>query len=100
MIARVPKGAFTPPPSVESAILAIYNISGDKFGNDDKKIKRFFSIVKAGFAHKRKILKRNLESVIEIERIDKIWSFYKIDPNIRAEDVSLDLWLKMALFID
>lgn len=107
MIAWVPRGAFTPPPAVDSAVLLIENISAERFATASKSgdadaneknadIQRFFKIVKAGFAHKRKILKRNLEAVIETETIKKVWLELKLSEKARAEDIALETWFEIA----
>lgn len=109
IIATVPPGAFTPPPTVDSAILAIDDISDRRFvmnsrsreenaGYDENaaEIKRFFRLVRAGFAHKRKYLIRNLESVISKECTMNVWIELGLDKKARAEDVTVDQWLRMA----
>jgi 16S rRNA (adenine1518-N6/adenine1519-N6)-dimethyltransferase len=95
LIAKVPPGAFTPAPSVDSAILSIENISDNKFHLENGKeieIKRFFKIIRAGFAHKRKFLKRNLEEVMEKEKINEIWLKLGLDEKVRAEDLKINQW--------
>lgn len=100
MIAKVPRGAFTPPPTVDSAILSVENISGKNFkgknSGEDIDIKKFFKIVRAGFAHKRKYVKRNLEDALAKTEIDKIWTKNKLDEKLRAEDVILEEWFGIA----
>jgi len=96
IIAQVPRGAFTPAPKVDSAILAIDNISDRRFGGGGIDVKRFFDIVRAGFAHKRKYLMRNLEPVIGKERVFQIWTELKLDEKIRAEDITVDQWFEIA----
>ncbi len=97
VIAKVPPGAFTPPPTVDSAILAINNISADNFNqilpkNPDA-ISLFFKIVKTGFAHKRKFLKRNLEEILPKEKTDLVWKNLNLNEKVRAEDLSPDEWV-------
>ncbi len=58
----VPRGAFVPPPKVDSAILAVHGVSRSNFKNKNQE-ERFFELVRAGFAQKRKLLKRNLEAL-------------------------------------
>jgi 16S rRNA (adenine1518-N6/adenine1519-N6)-dimethyltransferase len=96
MVSTVPPGAFTPPPSVDSAILAIENISSQHFASKNADIARFFTILKAGFAHKRKFAARNLESVLPAEQISHIWTQNALDPKIRAEDISIEKWLSIG----
>ena len=99
VVAIVPRVDFVPPPTVDSAILAIENISAKNLKNVD--ISRFFAIVKAGFAHKRKYVKRNLENltgsfILTKEEIEKIWNNNKISEKIRAEDMLIDQWIDIA----
>jgi 16S rRNA (adenine1518-N6/adenine1519-N6)-dimethyltransferase len=96
IVAKVPPGAFTPPPTVDSAILAIENISGTYFEENSLEIPRFFAIVKAAFAHKRKFAARNLESLIPPEKVTATWQNLDLDPKIRAEDVPVDKWAIIA----
>ena len=101
IIGVVPRGAFVPPPNVDSAILAIENISDQMFAQKastqkNGSVSRFFSIVKAGFAHKRKYAVRNLEAVIETTTIKNIWKKLKLDEKIRAEDMTPGQWIEIA----
>lgn len=87
-IKTVPRGAFAPAPNVDSAILLIDNISKKNFINIDEN--KFFAILKAGFGQKRKKLLSNLKiSKEDAER-------WEIGENTRAENLTLDQWLKLA----
>lgn len=96
IVAKVPRGAFTPQPNVDSAILMIEDISDNYFIEKNVDISNFFEIVKAGFAHKRKYLIRNLEEKIEKNKLEKIWSELGLNLKIRAEEVNVSLWLDIA----
>ncbi len=96
IMAKVPKGAFSPPPTVDSAILSINNISDKNFKENNVLIPRFFEIMRAGFAHKRKFAIRNLETVIPKVKLETIWHNLNLDVKIRAEDISLEQWLKIS----
>lgn len=96
IVATVPRGSFTPPPSVDSAILSIDNLSDKPFRDNNLQISRFFEIVRAGFAHKRKYLASNLQSVLGPECVTTIWSKLKFDPKIRAENLTVQEWLEIA----
>jgi len=55
--------------------------------------KRFFEIVKAGFAHKRKILARNIESLAKNkEQIEEIFKNCGIPSKARAENLKIEQW--------
>ncbi len=96
VIATVPPGAFTPPPTVDSAILAISDISGQAFSSKNVDIQGFFRIIHAGFAHKRKYTMRNLEAAVSAEKLKKAWEKLALDPKVRAEDLTVDQWLNIA----
>ncbi|MDR3547880.1 MAG: 16S rRNA (adenine(1518)-N(6)/adenine(1519)-N(6))-dimethyltransferase RsmA [Candidatus Pacebacteria bacterium] len=90
----VPRGAFFPPPNVDSAVLAIRDISTPFASNVEES--RFFEILHAGFAHKRKQLAKNLESIAPSEQIIEAFSEAHLSPKIRSEDVSLGSWKILA----
>lgn len=96
IVATVPPGAFTPPPSIDSAILSITDISDRAFTKHGLTPRRFFEVVRAGFAHKRKILIRNLETIAPLRTLETAWQELAIGKNIRAEELSPDTWLTLA----
>lgn len=88
VVQKVPARYFSPQPKVDSAILAVTGISSP-FKNK-KEERKFFDVLRKGFAHKRKLLKRNLgcaETVLE--ECD-------IAPKARPEEVLLDQWLCLS----
>lgn len=87
----VPRGAFKPAPNVDSAVLRIGAISRAGFGGQEEE-ERFFEIIRAGFAHKRKRLKRNLEECAQKEAIAAAFEAASLGENTRAEDLSLETW--------
>ncbi len=89
MIMKVNKENFSPVPKVDSAILAITDISKDIFLKNNINEERFFEILHAGFAHKRKILSSNLKNILPAEKLATLKS------NIRAEDLSLEEWIDL-----
>jgi len=82
----VPRGAFMPAPSVDSAVLTIKNISRKNFLHT-KEEKRFFELLHAGFAHKRKFVRKNLA--------DAGLPVGDIPEKARAEDLHLCTWLEV-----
>jgi len=88
LIKTVPAGAFSPAPKVDSAILAISDIS-----KRDLNEKNFFKVLKAGFAHKRKLLINNLSGLFNKELIKKAFAECKIDEKTRPETLNLNNWL-------
>jgi len=83
----VPRGAFVPAPGVDSAVLSIRDISHSNFKSPVEE-QRFFALIHAGFAHKRKILAKNL--------LTAGLSAEGVAPSARAEDLHLPEWLELA----
>lgn len=90
----VPRGSFRPAPSVDSAILAVNSISRDFFTGFSEE--EFFSVVKSGFAEKRKQLGGNLKSLAGAESLASAFNKCEILPSTRAEDLSLPHWACLA----
>lgn len=91
-IRTVGKGAFTPPPNVDSAVLHIENISRSFFEKNGIAEELFFTVIKTGFRHKRKTLANNLSSLYTKQEVKKALSSLNISANVRAEDLSLSDW--------
>lgn len=103
IVAKVPAGAFIPPPKVDSAILEISEIQKlSLFGEttDSVTIKKFFTIVKTAFAHKRKYALRNLEVVFDKDTLEKAWVETGLDQKARAEDISVEKWVKLSQILN
>jgi len=95
IVARVPAESFLPPPEVDSAIVRIdvYAQPAVNIANRD----RFFRIVRAGFAQKRKQLHNALAAGFGL-RADEAKSWLEragIDPQRRAETLSLEDWRRL-----
>ena len=98
-IMKVHKRFFSPEPKVDSAIISINEIS-NKFFKDKNKEELFFKIIKAAFAHKRKILRKNLEEIGEnLEKIDEIFKILNINPKARAEDIHFEKWIVLNNYL-
>ena len=64
-----------------------------------KKQKR---VLKAGFSHPRKYLITNLEKELNLNKIDilKIFEKLNLDPKIRAENLKLEDWQLLTNHLD
>ena len=93
-VTSVPRKFFRPIPNVDSAVLLIDNISKKFFENSDEKA--FFEVLKAGFAHKRKVLIKNLEDVVDPTKLKATWEREKWLTTIRAEELKLEDWKKIS----
>lgn len=90
IVRKVPRGNFNPPPSVDSAVLAIEGVSREFFRDLDEEL--FFRVMRAGFAHKRKKLSNNLESLYIKEDVEEVLRQMDKSENMRSEDLTLDEW--------
>jgi len=88
----VSKKSFYPQPKVDSAIIKIIPKEIPEIDT-----KKFFALIKTGFAHKRKILISNISQKIKNQKskIKTIFNDIGIDPNVRAENLTISDWLKL-----
>lgn len=93
---RVPKEYFTPPPKVDSQVVVCRNRHVDnKVGS---KYRLFVQVVDAGFSAPRKKLRSTLSGSLRLERaiIEKLGRDAKVDLDKRAQDLSVDEWLRIV----
>lgn len=93
-ICTVKRGHFTPPPKVDSAIVAISGISKDAFKNISEAV--FFEILHLGFGQKRKQLLGNLSTSYSRDYLTKVFENLDISPTVRAEDIPLSAWVTLV----
>jgi 16S rRNA (adenine1518-N6/adenine1519-N6)-dimethyltransferase len=96
LAARIPAGAFYPPPKVNSAALRI-----DLY--DEPRIpapllNSFFRLAKAGFSQKRKTLRNSLSGGMHwpTERTEALLSQAGIDSQRRAQTLTLEEWGRLC----
>ncbi|TAL48830.1 ribosomal RNA small subunit methyltransferase A [Patescibacteria group bacterium] len=94
IVSIVKRGNFFPPPKVDSAILAVEDISRKNFRRLNEK--KFFEIVRAGFSQKRKKLSRVLEREFEREEIEKSFTACRLNLLNRPENLSAKDWLCLS----
>ncbi len=94
--AYIPAEAFYPPPKVDSAVVCVELFSKPRL--DPYLLKIFFSLAKAGFSQKRKTLKNALSAGMRwsSEKTIQLLETSGIDPQRRAETLSLDEWAILA----
>jgi 16S rRNA (adenine1518-N6/adenine1519-N6)-dimethyltransferase len=91
----VPAKLFTPPPKVDSQILVLNRKPKPLFSEVNEK--DFFKIVKIGFAGRRKTLGNSLSGGLRIskEEIRELLDKCDINPELRAQALSLEQWYKI-----
>ncbi len=96
IVMKVSARYFSPAPKVDSAIIAINNISRETFNKNNIKEEKFWELVKNGFAHKRKVLVSNLKDLHKKEKILEIFETLNISEKTRAEDLTLENWIAIT----
>jgi 16S rRNA (adenine1518-N6/adenine1519-N6)-dimethyltransferase len=95
LIARVPARAFYPAPKVDSAIVRIDPYQ--QLPVKDSEIGAFFTVVRAGFAQRRKQLRNALTHGLSLprEEISQAMRRAGIEERRRAQRLSLDDWVAL-----
>lgn len=91
-IMDVSKNVFIPKPNVDSIVV--------EFTKKEKRLnvideQLFFKLIKDSFEFKRKTLKNNLKKY-DLEKINNVLKKHKLDLNVRAEQISLELFVEIA----
>jgi len=95
-ICTVSRKFFRPIPNVDSAVISIENISKNLFIESKIDEKYFFEILKTGFAHKRKVVIKNLQEKIDKNSLFSLWEKENWSKDLRAENITLEMWKKIV----
>jgi 16S rRNA (adenine1518-N6/adenine1519-N6)-dimethyltransferase len=90
VVGRVPSTVFVPKPRVESALVAIERLDEPAVSADEELL---FTLVKAGFAHRRKMLRRALAGLAS----EEVLVAAGVNPEARAEELDIEAWGRLAL---
>ncbi|MEO1186359.1 MAG: rRNA adenine N-6-methyltransferase family protein, partial [Cyanobacteria bacterium J06636_27] len=93
MICTVPAKAFYPPPKVDSAVIRLLPTQREVTAKNPKKLE---TLVKLGFSAKRKMLRNNLQSLVERENLTQLLEKLSVNPQARAEELSVEQWVSLA----
>ena len=100
MVFRVPAGAFSPPPKVESAVLRVIPRPDPVIAAADEQ--GFRELVQAAFGLRRKQMRRVVRTIADTgaEQADAILAVASIDPEARPETLTVEqfaaLWRAMG----
>jgi len=92
-ICPVPPSAFKPPPKVESAVI---RLKPRAFPTPAQNPARLAQLVKVGFSQKRKMLRNNLQSIVERDTLSQILEQLEINPQSRAEELGVAQWVALS----
>lgn len=85
----VPRGAFRPPPRVDSALIHIEFLKRPRVKIRNEVF--FFRVVRASFSQRRKTLQNSLKQLgFKKETLDRVLTSLRIDPKRRAETLSIE----------
>ncbi|HTL84623.1 MAG TPA: 16S rRNA (adenine(1518)-N(6)/adenine(1519)-N(6))-dimethyltransferase RsmA, partial [Acidimicrobiia bacterium] len=90
VVGRVPPTVFLPRPKVESALVELRRRSAPPVAVRD--VDRMFMLVRAGFATRRKTLRRALAGVVD----EAVFAAASVEPSARAETLALDDWARLS----
>ena len=90
----VPAEKFTPPPKVDSAFVHL-TMNGSRSAEVQNE-RRLFSLLRAGFNLRRKTLSNALRSVVEPDALRAAMEQAEISPTARAEELSVDDWIRLS----
>ena len=91
VIFNIPKGAFNPPPKVESSFIHISKKKKYIF-----EFEKFFKCAKLLFGTRRKTILKNLSGTYEREKVVEALDHLKLDQNLRAENLTLEEIAKIS----
>jgi 16S rRNA (adenine1518-N6/adenine1519-N6)-dimethyltransferase len=94
IVGQVPPSVFFPQPRVDSALVEIRR--RDQTGVEGVVAKELFALVRSGFAKRRKMLRRALDSIATPEDFVKA----DVNPESRAEQLDLAAWGRLRRAID
>ncbi len=96
VVGIVRRGAFVPPPEVDSAILQLRTRAAPPF--PDVPTEAYFRVVAAGFGQKRKRLANSLSANLGIEKsvVSSALDRSGINQQARAEQLSLEDWARIC----
>ncbi len=93
---RLPRGAFYPPPEVESAVVRVEVYPQPRV--PEAALPAFFRLAKAAFAQRRKTLRNTLAGGLGLSKAqaEALLRQAHIEPSRRAETLSMDEWVALT----
>jgi len=94
MVGDVPASVFIPKPNVASALVDIRRHASPAVANVDPQ--QLFTLVRAGFAQRRKMLRRCLSSMVTPAAFTKA----DVSPEARAEELDIQAWGRLCVAVN
>lgn len=93
LVCDVPARSFYPPPKVDSVVIKLRPRAVEHPAQNPRQLEL---LIRLGFASRRKMLRNNLKSLIEIEDLNSLLAKLNFNPQCRAEDLTLDNWILLS----
>jgi len=93
LVCDVPARSFYPPPKVDSVVIKLRPRAVEHPAQNPRQLEL---LIRLGFASRRKMLRNNLKSLIEIEDLNNLLAKLNFNPQCRAEDLTLDNWILLS----
>ena len=90
LICDVPSRAFYPAPKVDSVVIRLCPRQIEQPAENPRQLE---TLIKLGFANRRKMLRNNLKSLIDTQELNRLLVRLKFNPQCRAEDLTMDNWI-------
>lgn len=96
IVAKIPAGAFYPPPNVDSAVIRVDLFEEPVIPSDQ--LETFFKLAKAGFGQKRKMIRKSLAAGLNwnADQMEELLIKSDLDPTRRAETLSIPEWKRLT----
>jgi 16S rRNA (adenine1518-N6/adenine1519-N6)-dimethyltransferase len=92
ILGQVPASVFTPRPKVESALVSIRRRAAPAVNPEEVPPEALFALVRAGFAKRRKMLRRSLSGLVSPAAFEAAG----VRPDARAENLDVYAWGRLA----
>ncbi len=93
LICLVPAAAFQPPPKVDSAVV---RLRPRQISTSAQNPQHLETLIKLGFGAKRKMLRNNLQAIVERDRLTQLLRQLEINPEARAEELGVAQWVALS----
>lgn len=92
-ICTVPPKAFSPPPKVDSVVV---RLTPRSFPMQAQEPKRMATLIRLGFANRRKMLRNNLKGTLDRDRLEAFLHSRDLPAEVRAERLSVEDWVALS----
>ncbi len=92
-ICDVPAKAFEPPPKVDSAVVRLSPRPVVTPATDPQWLE---TLIKVGFSSKRKMLRNNLQAIVDRDHLTQVMESLEINSQARGEEIGVAQWVALS----